>query len=40
MPIRTIPVTEAKAKLLELVTGVNERDDEVRNWHKITKSIF
>ena len=29
MPIRTVPVTEAKAKLLELVSGVNERDDEV-----------
>ena len=29
MPIRTIPVTEAKAKFLELVSGVNERDDEV-----------
>lgn len=29
MPIRTVPVTEAKAKFLELVSGVNERDDEV-----------
>lgn len=29
MPVRTMPVTEAKAKLLELVSGVNERDDEV-----------
>lgn len=29
MPIRTVPVTEAKARFLELVSGVNERDDEV-----------
>ncbi len=29
MPVRTVPVTEAKAKFLELVAGVNERDDEV-----------
>ena len=29
MPIRTVPVTEAKAKFLELISGVSERDDEV-----------